>query len=307
MSTLLLTTLTLWTAAAGAGPELTFESQADSIVLRVGDEPLATYVLRDPKILRPYFASVHAPGGAQVTRNFPPIPGSDATDHDTMHPGLWMAFGDISGADFWRNKATVRHLEFSEPPHATADGGRFVVRNRYEADGKTLCEETCRISVHIQGQRYAIVWDSRFQADREFRFGDQEEMGLGIRLATPLAVKNGGEIVNSDGLHNEKQVWGKAADWLSYRGKLDGKTTGVMLVPDPANFRRSWFHARDYGFVAANPFGQQAFTRGEPSTIVVRPGESLRLRFAVLIFAGTQISDAETYRAGLDLLKADSD
>jgi len=58
---------------------------------------------------------------------------------------------------------------------------------------------------------------------------------------------------------------------------------GVTLIPDPANFRRSWFHARDYGFVAANPFGQQAFTKGEKSRVEVRAGESLRLRFAVRV------------------------
>ena len=25
-----------------------------------------------------------------------------------MHPGLWLAFGDLNGIDFWRNKAPVR-------------------------------------------------------------------------------------------------------------------------------------------------------------------------------------------------------
>ena len=31
----------------------------------------------------------------------------DLDDHPTMHPGLWLAFGDINGADFWRNKGRV--------------------------------------------------------------------------------------------------------------------------------------------------------------------------------------------------------
>jgi len=56
-------------------------------------------------------------------------------------------------------------------------------------------------------------------------------------------------------------------------------------MPDPANFRPCWFHARDYGLLLANPFGRRAFRKGPPSKVVVKPGESLRLRFAVLLHA----------------------
>ena len=38
----------------------------------------------------------------QVTRHHPPIEGQDRVDHGTFHPGIWMAFGDISGSDYWR-------------------------------------------------------------------------------------------------------------------------------------------------------------------------------------------------------------
>jgi hypothetical protein len=58
-------------------------------------------------------------------------------------------------------------------------------------------------------------------------------------------------------------------------------------MPDPANFRRSWFHARDYGFVAANPFGANAFTQGPKSKVGVRAGESLRLRYGVFVHEGS--------------------
>ena len=64
---------------------------------------------------------------------------------------------------------------------------------------------------------------------KAFTFGDQEEMGLGIRVATDHAVTNGGVITSSDGRKNEKQVWGRQADWCDY----SGKGVGVMLMPDP--------------------------------------------------------------------------
>jgi hypothetical protein len=118
-------------------------------------------------------------------------------------------------------------------------------------------------------------------------FGDQEEMGLGIRVATPLAVVKGGRITDSAGRVNEAQVWGKQADWCAYRGTIAGKPVGVQLMTHPGNFRRSWFHARDYGLLEANPFGRNAFTKGEKSQVVVEDGKTLRLRFGVMTLSGT--------------------
>jgi hypothetical protein len=203
-----------------------------------------------------------------------------------MHPGLWLAFGDLGGADFWRNKGTVEHAGFITRPAATAAGGTFAVRNRYRAGDRTVCDEVCRISVSATPAGYLIDWTSEFTGPADFHFGDQEEMGLGVRVATPLTVKNGGRIVNSDGLRDEKQVWGKQADWCDYRRVVDGEQVGVALMADPENVRRPWFHARDYGLLVANPFGRRAFTKGEQSRIIVKAGEPFRLRFGVLVHSG---------------------
>ena len=74
--------------------------------ISLGGQPIVDFVFRDERILRPYFANARVANGVQVTRNHPPILDVDAVDHDTMHPGIWLGFGDISGQDFWRNKAT---------------------------------------------------------------------------------------------------------------------------------------------------------------------------------------------------------
>ena len=41
---------------------------------------------------------------------------------------LWLAFGDLSGADFWRNKAQVRPVGFVEEPTSDDQGESFTVR-----------------------------------------------------------------------------------------------------------------------------------------------------------------------------------
>lgn len=290
-------------ALADEAAEIDFDKRDDRVVITVGGRPLATYVFADPKISRPYFAHVRVPSGQQVTRNHPPRAG-DAQDHATFHPGIWMAFGDISQHDYWRLKAKVTHGEFVELPRSDSGGGSFAVRNRYQStDGsKVVCEEICRYHILVRPHGYLLVWDSTFSSEDGFYFGDQEEMGLGVRVATPLAVVNGGRIVDSEGRVNGKEVWGKQAKWCDYSGEIDGTHLGMTLMPHPGNFRQSWFHARDYGFVAANPFGVNAFTRGDKSKIVVNPGARLRLRFGVLLHGGPKDEKADLNASYQDFL-----
>jgi hypothetical protein len=79
----------------------------------------------------------------------------------------------------------------------------------------------------------------------------------------------------------------------------------MTLMADPNNFRHSWFHARDYGFIAANPFGANAFTGGEKSKIHVKAGKSLRIRFGVLVHSNAKdkINHTANYRDFLNQLK----
>jgi len=280
--------------------QVRFGPRPGAIVIRVGVEPLATYVYEDTEILRPYFKDVCAPGGIRVTRRRRPRDGVDPTDHADMHPGLFLAFGDLGGADFWRNKAMVEHVAFARPPCSQDGTGSFSVRNRYVAGHAVICEELCTYRFMVRPSGYLILWDSTFRAaGAETHFGDQEEMGLGVRVTTPIMVKSaqGGRILDSEGRLNEKGVWGKPAAWCDYSGPVGGAFAGVMILPDPGNFRPCWWHVRDYGFMVANPFGRRALTSGLPSKVAVRPDEPLALRFGVLLHA----SDSKD---GLDLQAA---
>ena len=100
-----------------------------------------------------------------------------------LHPGLWLAFGDISGADSWRNKAPVEHEAFVEQPTGGEGRGSFAVRNAYRAaPGQPLyAREVCRVAVVVRPSGYLLVLRSEFTpVGRDLVFGDQEEMGLGV-------------------------------------------------------------------------------------------------------------------------------
>ena len=165
---------------------------------------------------------------------------------------------------------------------------RFAVENRYltPEGGKEICRETCKYALEPVKDGVLVLWDSTFHSGAgSFYFGDQEEMGLGVRLAKAASVKSklGGRILNTSGERDEKGVWGKQADWCDYSGPIGEQFVGVMMMPHPSNFRKSWTHARDAGMMTLNPFGQKAFTRsGEASRVEVPAGKEFRLRYGVL-------------------------
>ena len=294
-------------ARADDRPFVTFVPAGNQLQIKLGDEPVATYVFHDDTILRPYFAHLHAPGGVPVTRRFPPVEGTDPTDHATMHPGLWLAFGDINGADFWRNQGRVEHERFVEPPVGALARGSFVVRNRYVArQGEPpVCFETCRVTILARPAGTLLILDSELASDaHSVAFGAQEEMGLGVRVATPIAVKQGGHLVNSDGQSGEQQAWGKHADWCDATGIIEGRRVGVTLMPDPSTFSHGWFHVRDYGLMVSNPIERSMKKKGEPAKLVVARGQPLRMRFGVLLHAEAKAGVLDLKAAYQDFLRA---
>ncbi len=271
------------------GSPITIEDQGDSLRIRWGGKDVATYFYRHDKVLRPFFANVKSPGGLQVTRNFPPKK-NDLRDHSDMHPGIWMAFGDVSGEDFWRNKGRVVHQRFTTGPTGGDGRGTFSQRKSYQrGDGSVVCLEDFRFTIRVLQEGYLLQWDSTFFAPKggEFYFGDQEEMGLGVRVATSITERKGGQITDSHGRQGAKDVWSQSSAWCDYSGSVGNDAIGITILCHPGNFRESWMHARNYGLIAANPFGRKAMKKGSPSRIVVKAGQPLRLRYGILVHGPT--------------------
>jgi hypothetical protein len=275
-------------AATSEQPAVSFRHEPNVLHIEIGGRRFADYIYADREITRPYFTHVTTPAGIRVTRNHPPEEGSDLVDHAMMHPGIWMAFGDLSGNDYWRLKAKVEHEMFTRAPKGGSGKGAFVVRNYYLKSGTTdrIASEEASYTILVTPEGYLLLWDTTFapygETD-EIVFGDQEEMGLGIRVQTRLAEQFGGVISDAEGREGAEKIWSTQSDWVDYSGTFEGKWIGMTVMPHPANFRKSWYHARDYGFTAANPFGREAMKAGPTSEVIVRQGESLRLRYGVLI------------------------
>ncbi len=277
--------------------ELSVSQSPGSVSVTRSGRPVAEFHYLDQAILRPYLANVHTPDGFKVTRNHPPVGGVDSTDHDTMHPGIWLGFGDVSGVDFWRNRGRVEHLRFRVAPEVRDGRVRWVQDAVMRApDGRTVGFVTNLLELgsltpvgrgdaRAGSAGWLVTWEAVFRADvADIVFGDQEEMGFGARVATAITEKNGGRITTSEGRVSARETWGRPAEWCDYSGAVAGRHVGIVLLGDPGNFRPSWWHNRDYGVFVANPFGREAMQQGPKSAVTVRQGETFRVRFGAIVY-----------------------
>lgn len=281
--------------AAPSSPTVTM--LPNGLQIATGDHVIATYIWHDDALPRPYFHQLTTTDGIPVTRNYPPDPVTDKgnDDHPLFHPGAWMAFGDMGAADFWRNKARVRHLRLEGEPRVEPGQVSFTVVNAWETTddpATVLSEEICHYTVSLQKGGFLLAVDASFRPTAgPVAFGDQEEMGFGIRVSTPLSVRHGeGLIRNSAGGEQEAGTWGKSASWCAAYGNVSGRWAGINVLAHPENFRPSWFHSRDYGLIVANPFGKKAMTGPGDSAVLpdrtlVDSGNTLRLRFGLYVFS----------------------
>ena len=116
---------------------------------------------------------------------------------------------------------------------------------------------------------------------------------MALRLAPTMRLKGKvaqGHIVNSEGVH-DGQTWGKRAKWVDYYGPVEGHEIGVAIFDHPTNPRHpTWWHVRDYGLFAANPFGIHDFEKKEKGAgdLIVPEGESITFKYRFYIHEGNE-------------------
>lgn len=288
-------------AVAPAAADLAIDHRGDRLVVTAAGEPVAEYVFADPAIGRPSLRDLRGPGGHVITRPCPPRPGIDAGDHPTMHPGVMLCFSDLSGHDPWRHKTAVRFVGFEGEPTVRDGAATFTATFEYlgaaadTPDAAVICRERTTVTIVDQealGQPVRLVsWDADLTAvDTPVTFADVQEMGFGIRLAKELAPKGGGRYLASHGGRNEQGVFGRQAAWCDASGTVAGQRCGVTVIDGPGNPRPPFFHARDSGWLLANPFGLATYAKEPPAggaaesgAITLAPGEHLRLACRFLL------------------------
>ena len=266
--------------------------------VEIGGQLFTEYFYQDTP--RPYFYPLLGVDNTPMTRNFPmkKVDGEE-TDHK-HHRSLWFAHGDVNGVDFWSEDKVfgkIVHKRFLK----TASGNMGVVSSENDwvtADGKTVCSDVRTMRFSGDGKAKFVDFEITLRADHgDVTFGDTKEGSMALRLNESMRLKQPkgqppgqGHIVNRVGVVDD-QTWGKKSEWVYYYGPVGGKTVGAAMFDHPSNPRfPTWWHVRDYGLFAANPFGVHDFEKKEKGAgdLKITAGQSVTFRYRIVLTAGDE-------------------
>ena len=305
--------LALATVCFALEPEAVELRRGDhQIEVAIGSRPFTTYYL-SPAVSKPYLMPLETPSGVIVTRPFPVVnelPGNDVNEKsfEPHQRPLYFAHGNVNGLDFWEEEVfdwymtdharqPYGHMGLKKVEQAAQDGTAATVRARFrllDPNQRQIAEETQ--SFTFRGDAKTRTIDCEFvifATDGPVVFGDAKEGTFAIRLNQELSKPND-HMLNSLGKRGEPAIWGKPADWVNYSGTVGGKPVGIVVFDAPDSFHHPtpWM-AREYGLLAANPFGLRKFTgdKNKDGSWTVSEGQSIRFRYRVVIYDGEMTPD----------------
>jgi len=287
-------------AADSKGVQIT--ELPDRLRVEINGKLFTEYFFKD--VPRPYCYPLLGPSGMAMTRNAPmkEVAGEDR-DHP-HHRSFWFTHGNVNGLDFWtegKEFCKIAHSKFTRISSGAQEG---VIQSSQEwlgKDGTPVCtdERTFRIYNRPDNERL-FDYDITITAGKsDVTFGDTKEGSMALRLAETMRLKPNkenagkptGHIVNSEGVR-DAATWGKRAAWCDYYGPVDGKIVGAAIFDHPQNPRHpTWWHVRDYGLFAANPFGRHDFESLPDKTagdLVIPAGKSVTFRYRIYLHEGDE-------------------
>ncbi len=301
--------------------------QGNRIEVRIGGRPFTTYYF-GPESPKPYLHPLRSAQGTIVTRGYPMVKNIPGESHDhPHHRALFFAHGDVNGIDFWGEGQPSQAAQTAHGHTYSSEElpkGRTVFRKLEEIksgpdsgaakadfdlvgpDGKVIATETQVYTFRGGPSTRTIDCEFTLQATNgPVKMGDTKEGTFAIRVVKALEAPNV-HMLNSEGGVGEKQIWGKRANWVDYSGTVAGEKLGIAIFDDPTNPKHpTYWHAREYGLFAVNPFGEHDFYNDpkRDGSITIPAGGSLTFRYRVLVHHGdaaeAKIADAYgQYAAG---------
>jgi hypothetical protein len=272
----------------------------DGIEVRIAGKFFAKYNFQ--KFSQPIIWPVQAPGKIRMLRNYPLKDGTpgEAKDHP-HHRAIFIGHQGMSGSNYWHNQnknaGTVEHLKVIES-RSGEDRALIKTLNAWkDSEGKTIGADTRTMTFGGDDiARYLDLEINMHATNQNIVFEEFKDGFVGIRTHPDLRLtpspKHGvnqvfGKARNSEGVEG-KSIWGKRADWVHYYGTVEGKEAGIAFFSHPSNItkkaEKSWWHARDYGLISANPFAPTKIGGNGEHTI--KKGQSLKLRYRFIFHRG---------------------
>ena len=275
--------------------ELSFEKSENRIRVNADGKLFTEFVYNT--YAKPLFWPVVGPTGDEMTRNYPMKKGVDgeASDHP-HHKSLLFHHGMISGENFWHEDGDKTGKVITEIDNVVLKQGKVIISSSNKWVGrkdKLVATDRSIHTIHIDGKgnRYIDFEVTMSPVGDDLVFGDTKEGSFAIRSHPELRLR--GEVATAKAVNSAgdegKSLWGKKAAWVNYFGTVNGKACGFAIFDHPDNLRypTTW-HARDYGLVAANPFGLSYFQKSGKGSgnHTIKSGDTITFKYRVVFHEG---------------------
>lgn len=295
-------TLLVVTSLSVAAAEVSLEKKDDRVTVKIDGDIFTEYIFKGYE--KPILYPVIGPDNIGMTRNWPMknSGANEAQDHP-HHKSIWFGHMEVNGESFWHSGDTAGTTVQRE---VSVHGNTIHSENDLVGkDGRLVATDSRDISFSADGDTRFIDYTVTYHAsESDIVFGDNKDGQMGIRMHPNLRLKGpvaNGQAVNAEGV-TSKDIWGKRASWIDYWGTVDGSVVGIAMFDHPTNFRYpTWWHARDYGLLSANPFARQDFEGedAESGETTLPKGQSMTFKHRFVFHRGdTQDAKiAELYKA----------
>lgn len=248
----------------------------------------------------PYLYPISTPTGPNLARHWPMS--DDAAGEEKDHPhhrSFWMSHGSVNGHDFWawtgKSSAHIQHRKVTNS-QAKDDSASFTLSLQWIANQEPLLDEIRQINIRDIDEKTRVIDTSSTltASQKDVVFGDTKEGFFAMRVDRTLRLTGPtakGHILNQQG-QTDQACWGQRSPWVAFHGPDEsGQTVTIVLMDHQTNLRHpTWWHARDYGLLAANPFGIHDFEKKKDKTLgnhTLKKGQSLTFQYRLLLFQGT--------------------
>ena len=279
-------------------------------------------------VYKPVLYPVCTSNGTFITRGFPLNPRAGERGDHFHQIGIWLNYGNVNGYDFWDNGASgkkdpkggeVKHLEIKKLSGGFGEGIMVTRESWLDPSGKELLEENTEYHFIAKGSiRIIDRITTLTAAGQPVTMKDTKEGMFAIRVARQLELPSKDDLALVDDHGNPTQekalsnkgvtgnylssegvtgdaVWGTRARWMDLYGNIGEEKISLIVCDHPRNQSYpTYWHARGYGLLSANPFGIKDFTQGkEELNFSVPAGKSVTFRYRVIINSGSHLSEAE--------------
>ncbi len=299
-----------------------------------GGKLFTSYLWHDPVVMdikKPVLCPIITSAGTDVARGYPlnPRPG-ERVDHPHQI-GLCFNYGHVNGYDFWNNSTaipaerrdrygTINHVSIEKMSGGSKGKGLMITHESWvDPSGKELLAERTEYHFIAEGQKRIIDRITTLTATGgDVAMKDTKEGGFGIRVARQLELPSEEELILTDAQGNPETVKKMSNDgisgnyrssegitgeavyatrgtWVNLYGNIGNEKISVVMIDHPKNpGSPTYWHARGYGLLLANPLGAGTYSNGKDvMNFSIPAGKSATFRFRLIVNSGSVLSDDE--------------